>query len=166
MPAALIAEVYAQRRDEIASLVAGQLKSSNAPHYQPMTARELAHRGRALVDAFIGSLAGAPGRLAAYVEEVADTRRRDGFLLGEIQGAINVLEEIAWRITVDRIPDEHQVEALSRLTTAIGAAKDRLAHVYLERSLRAETEAMQLQRRVEDLGHGADSPTVDGKERE
>jgi hypothetical protein len=161
MPAALIAELYANRRDQIATRVAGQLKSSNAPHYRRLSVAELAQRADWLVDAFVASVAREPGRLAAYLEDVAEERREEGFLLGELQGALNVLEEIAWRLAVEHVPTEHQVEALSRVTTAIGAAKDRLARVYLERSLRAELRAEQLQRRIDVLMGGTDAPAVD-----
>ncbi|MFO7655264.1 MAG: hypothetical protein R6X25_15805 [Candidatus Krumholzibacteriia bacterium] len=161
MAAVVITELFRAYRDEIAERVASQLKSSSSPHYRQMSVPELAGRARRMVEVFVDSIGGAPGRLAAYLEDVADVRMQEGFFLGEMQGALNVLEETAWRLVVDHIVGEHQVEGLSRVTTVIGVAKDRLAQVYLERSLRAETEAVVLRRRLDALMSGTDSPAVD-----
>jgi len=161
MPAALIATVYAYRREEIATQVASLLKSSNAPYYREMRVADLSLEAAEMVAAFIDSIAGEPGQLAAYVEDVADARLTRGFLLGELQGALKVLEGAVWRLTVELVPEAHQIEAFSRITAAVSAARDRLTRVYLERSLRAETEVVQLKRRIEAGEDATDRPAVD-----
>jgi hypothetical protein len=166
MPAGLIAEVFENRSDEIAARLAALLKSSNGHHYREPSLAAVTARARGLVEAFVASVARTPGRLAAHLEDIAASRVDGGFYLGEFPGALNLLEETAWRLVVDEVPPEHQIEALSRVTSAVGAAKDRLARVYLERALRAETEAGQLRRRLDDPPRGRDSRTVEDHDRE
>lgn len=166
MPADRIADVFAMRSDEIAERLASRLKSSNGPQYREPGLPELAHRARGFVAAFVASVAGTPGRLAAHLEDVAAERDFAGFTLGEFQGALKLIEETAWRLVVEEMPAEHQIEALSRVTTAVGAAKDRLARVYLERALRAETEIEQLRRRHDAIASDTDDPTLEDRFRD
>jgi hypothetical protein len=101
-----------------------------APHYaaSPETARRL--------EVLFDELLAAVDReeltsIVAYAHGIAAQRYAAGYDLGEVQVAVNALEEAVWRrIFATRAPEELG-ESLRLVSTALGAAKDTLARTYV-----------------------------------
>lgn len=77
-----------------------------------------------------------------YMAEVADDRFHGGYAIREVQIAINVLEETIWNHIVTEASPGELAEALGLVSTVLGAAKDRLAQVYV--SLASQSKAPSL----------------------
>jgi hypothetical protein len=80
--------------------------------------------------------------MITYMQKIAEERFESGFDLSEVQSAINLLEESAWRAVLrDTKPDE-LAEALGLVSTVLGAGKDALARQYV--TLASKTGAPSL----------------------
>ena len=66
-----------------------------------------------------------------YGEELAVDRHASGYGLAEVQTAVNVLEEAAWRSLTSEAPADALGYALGLVSTVLGAVKDRLACTYV-----------------------------------
>jgi hypothetical protein len=71
------------------------------------------------------------GPVRAYAEEIGVARRRAGIELAQVQGVINVLEEVIWKAVIDEVPPDGLAYALGIVSTILGEAKDRLACSYV-----------------------------------
>lgn len=72
-------------------------------------------------------------------QQFAADRFSAGFDIGEVQGEFNVLEEVLWGELAGTLRGEQRMEALERLSTVLGAARDALARTYV--ALSSETGA-------------------------
>lgn len=150
-----------RHEQDLADTECDRLRRSDLPHYRTLDPDRLQERCRGLVAAFVASLAGRPTLLGDYLEKVAADRVDEGYFLQEVQNALNFLEERGWQIVAAETPAPDQVAQLGVVTQTIGAAKDRLARVYLERQRRAESRARDLQARLDELFAGTDEGPVE-----
>jgi len=67
-----------------------------------------------------------------YGRSLALERHAADHSLGEVQAAINTLEEALWHAVTRDTPAESQGYALALVSTVLGAVKDRLACTYVE----------------------------------
>lgn len=67
-----------------------------------------------------------------HAKAIAAERFESGFDLWEVQTAFNVLEEIIWLRILKELPPTESAEALSLVSTILGAGKDTLARTYVE----------------------------------
>jgi hypothetical protein len=109
--------------------------------YQAKNAALLWRRAERLVAAFLRSVESQPSVFIAHVDAVAEARMAEGVFLHEMQMALQILEETAWRLVVESAVPAEQIRCLGQVTCVIGAAKDRLAQLYLQRLERAESAA-------------------------
>jgi hypothetical protein len=155
-------ELCAPRRLDLGHELAAALASSQADSYRELQPSELEARALRLVDAFVESLAETPARFVRHVEGIVGDRVAAGFALGEVQAALSLLEERLWRLVVDDCAAADPTPSLSRVTTTIGAAKDRLAQLYLAELQRQLVRVEQCERRLEALFRGtAEAPMPD-----
>jgi len=82
------------------------------------------------------------GPLLEYVRRLAEDRYHSGFRLGELQVALNVLEEAIWERIVLLVPPEDMAVSLALYTTALGQAKDCLARTYVTLASRSHAPAL------------------------
>lgn len=144
------------RRDEMARRIMAVLRGSGAESYRSAEEPVLRERIERLVDAFIGALRDGPCRFVEYVHELAAARIGEGYLLRELQRALNALGEEAWRVAAEPAGElAETVRRLALVSGTIGYAKDQLARDYLEQKERAEA-ALQRARSVE-LARGTES---------
>ncbi|MFH2052952.1 MAG: hypothetical protein ABIK96_10850 [bacterium] len=152
-----IRAALASRRDEISSAVFSRLHDSTAVHYRQADQDLLHGRADRLVEAFLEALPGKPGIFIDYIGEIARERIGEGFALREIQLALSILEDQAWKLVAAVVPAGDQVAALGMVTTIIGAAKDQLANVYLQEMLDMRGRMASLGLAPETLAGGTDS---------
>lgn len=153
-------DVLLRNQIELSETVIARLNTSGAVHYQSMDGHVLQGRVESLVDTFVKSVQRRPAVFMSYIEQVAEERISEGFFLHEIQVALQILEEKSWLLVVENVPLENQVRCLSQITGTIGAAKDQLAHVYLQHLEKAEMNAAMYRWRLEELAKGTDSGPV------
>jgi hypothetical protein len=153
-----LASRIADRREEMIVAIQGALHASSARHYRGTEASLLAERVARLVDAFVESLRGNPGRFMEYVRSLAEERISEGFLLREIQLAMNLLGEEAWKIGAAGGTELSEVvRDLGLLSSLVGCAKDQLAQVYLEQKERCMGDVARLEEELRTLAAGTDA---------
>jgi hypothetical protein len=69
--------------------------------------------------------------MVSYVEKMAEERFNSGFGLGEVQTALNVLEEAIWKQITKLMSPAEQAEALGLISSILGSGKDILARTYV-----------------------------------
>jgi len=137
--------------NEFVNDILTHLRQSTARHYLAEDQDRLHRRVQKLVAHFVMSVHEYPDRFVAYVADMARERIAEGYALQEILMALRILEEKAWRLTIESLVQPALVPALCRVTGTIGAAKDELAAVYLGHLEHAEQAAQLWQSRCEDL---------------
>jgi hypothetical protein len=157
----MLYEVMSRNEAKLTAGVTQRLKSSGALHYKLMEEVVLKSRAEDLVEAFINSIKEKPDRLKNYLTRIAEERISEGIFLHEIQIVLQILEEKAWKLVVDFVPQSEQIRCLSYITGTIGTAKDQLAQIYLQHLEKAELKAAFLQRRLDEIAKGTVSDPVD-----
>jgi hypothetical protein len=128
-----VAAFLRARQHEILSTAASALGRARLAHYDTAPAEE---RLGSLLRVLIASCGARRVDVAlSYAECIAVERQSDGVALVELQTAINVLEETLWRVIVRDAPPPVQPAALGMVSTILGAAKDRAACSYVDRSV-------------------------------
>ena len=79
-----------------------------------------------------------------YAESLALERQISGYPLGEVQTAVNVLEEVVWRSITHDVPAQAQGYALGLVSTVLGAVKDRVACTYISEVSRLPRPTLRL----------------------
>ncbi len=153
-------EVLLQNQAVLSETIIARLKTSGAVHYQNMDGGVLQRRVDILVDCFLKSMKNRPGVFINYLKKIAEERIPEGIFLHEIQTVLQILEEKSWQLVVENMPQMDQVRCLSQITGTIGAAKDQLAHVYLQHLEKAEMNAAFLKGRLDEMAKGTDSGPV------
>jgi hypothetical protein len=69
--------------------------------------------------------------LSTFVQQLATRRFDEGYSIGEVQVAMNSLEEAMWHRVVSTAPPEDLAEAIGLLSTVLGYAKDTLARTWV-----------------------------------
>ncbi|MCP4573506.1 MAG: hypothetical protein GY838_14205 [bacterium] len=140
----MLYQVFLERESELVNNVIQRLKSSTARSYQQMEWESLLHRVESLVTYFMMSFRTKPAQFVDYIAEIAEVRQAADYRLKEILMALRILEELSWEITVDGVALDEQVRMLARVTGTIGAAKDRLAEIWVDH-MEAEAEVARSQ---------------------
>lgn len=146
----LLYRAFLERETELVNNTLQRLKSSTSQKYMEMDWESLLHRVESLVNYFMLSFRTRPGQFVDYIAEIAEARIEADYRLQEILMALRILEELSWEITVDAVPLEEQVRLLARVTGTIGAAKDRLAEIYVEHMEKEAAAARDSRRRFDE----------------
>ncbi len=115
------------------------------PHYAAAGAEEITKRLAALFDVVVA--AATENRLdsaLSYADSIAAQRQHSGHDLGELQLAINALEEQCWHAVIEDAPVDAQGFALGMVSTILGAIKDRLACEYVSRAAGKPTQTLRI----------------------
>ncbi|MFH1809722.1 MAG: hypothetical protein ABIJ09_13325 [Pseudomonadota bacterium] len=144
-------------REELVETILRALQSSSARHYRGTELPVLAERVERLVDTFIESLHKDPARFVTYVRALAGERLAEGFPLREVQLALNLLGEAAWKVGAAGTELKQVVSDLGATTGIIGCAKDQLALIYLEQKEEAQASVVRLQGKLRELFGGTDA---------
>jgi hypothetical protein len=145
VPLTQLAEFLSKRTPEVLASASVSVARAHLPHYE--------NDGATVTEARLGALYALVVRCAAehrlgpiaeYASGLAAERRGAGFDLGEVQTAINVLEEAVWRVVMAELPPEDQGQALGVVGTILGAAKDRLGCTYVSLATTAPTHTLHL----------------------
>lgn len=118
------------KRGEI--LAEAATTARRAPHYAAAGKAEIVDR----LDVLFDTLVDAVDRrnltdVLRYARRLAAARFPAGNDLGEVQVAINALEEAVWRRIVADVSPDDLGESLRVVSTVLGAAKDALAQTYV-----------------------------------
>jgi hypothetical protein len=138
----LLYRALLDRETELVNEIHRQLKHSTSQHYMDMDWEVLLRRVESMVAYFLMSVRESPDLFIKYINEAVEERIDEGFRLAEILMALRILEEKVWLVCVEDVPLPGRTSALARVTGTIGAAKDRLAVVYVERAEREEADAL------------------------
>ncbi len=161
MPTDSLGAVFVAASSDLVSTLERRLDSAAAPHYRDSQPGQLHERCTRLVGALLAATAeGAPWAFAAHVRRITDERIEEGYLLGEIQLALSVLEARAWQLAVEHSSADTLVRNLAFVTGLIGQAKDELARAYLAHKLRADARVAELQQRLDELFKGTERPAL------
>ena len=140
-----IEQVLDGSRDAILAEANEAVARAHLASYEKSGAEPTANRLRTLFE--VTSAAVAERRLGHAIEHarrIAHDRYHAGFDLGEVQTAINVLEEAIWRQVLARVSPTDQAQALGLVSTVLGAIKDTLARTYVEHASRTHAPTLDL----------------------
>jgi hypothetical protein len=139
-----VAEFLTEHADAILSNAVESLGRAHIARYEQTGSGEA--RLRALFEVVVRCCAERHlGPVLDHAERIARERYAAGYDLGEVQTAINVLEEAAWRAILEHAPAADQGESLGILATVLGAAKDRLASTYVSLAAHKTTPTLKLE---------------------
>ena len=127
-----VTDLLDRDREAILDEAAEALQRSRLRHYGSEGAAWSRQRLAILYDLMIDSIRErnlVP--VIEYVEEMATRRFEAGYPIGEVQTAINVLEESTWRHIVGELTAAELAEAIGLVSTVLGTAKDTLARRYV-----------------------------------
>lgn len=115
------------------------------PHYAAAGTAATTERLAALFDVVVDAATEHDlGSALAYADRIAAERQRTGHDLGELQLAINALEEQLWHVVMEEAPVDAQGFALGTVSTILGAIKDRLACDYVSRAAAKPTHTLRI----------------------
>ncbi len=146
------------RRAEMVERIVVGLRGSGADSYRAAEEAIVRARVERMVDCFVASLRDGPCRFVEFVHELAVARIAEGYLLRELQRALNFLGEEAWRVAAEPAGElAETVRRLALVSGTIGYAKDQLARDYLEQKERAEAALQERRARSGQLSRGTES---------
>jgi len=149
-----VAGFLVARRASILGRAATEVAQRRLPHYEAAGPGEVAVRLAALFDAVVEAAAERHLEHAlAHADTIASARQQTGHDLGELQQAINSLEEQIWSAVIDDSPVSEQGYILGVTSTVLGAIKDRLACNYVSRAAAKPMHTL----RIEELFLGTES---------
>jgi len=127
-----IADLLDSKMEEIIEEANESLERVRLKHYD--CAGSEINRGR--LKRLFDSAAKSVGKknllhVSSYVKELSEERFKSGFGISEVQTAFNVLEEVIWRTLIREFPSDEIAEALSLISTVLGAGKEILAVTYV-----------------------------------
>ena len=97
--------------------------------------------------------------LARHAARLAEDRFSGGYGLGEVQAAVNALEEALWRHVFATCPLEELGDTLRTVSTALGTTKDVLAQEYVRLAVRSGTPSLDLSPLFAGTAAGFAAPT-------
>lgn len=140
-----VAGFLVARRSSILAKTDAEVVGIRLPHYAAAGAEEITKRLAALFDVVVAAASENHLDAAlAYADHIATQRQQSGHDLGEIQLAINALEEQLWRAVTEDAPVDSQGFALGMVSTILGAIKDRLACEYVSRAAGKPTHTLRI----------------------
>jgi hypothetical protein len=140
-----VAGFLVTHRSSILAKTDAEVVGRRLPHYAAAGAEEITKRLAALFDVVVA--AATENHLdpaLAYADDIAAQRQQSGHDLGELQLAINALEEQFWHAVMEDAPVEAQGFALGMVSTILGAVKDRLACEYVSRAAGKPTHTLRI----------------------
>jgi hypothetical protein len=140
-----VAGFLVAHRSSILAKTDSEVVGRRLPHYAAAGAEEITKRLAALFDVVVA--AATENHLdsaLAYADHIATERRQSGHDLGELQLAINALEEQLWHAVMEDAPVDAQGFALGMVSTILGAIKDRLACEYVSRAAGKPTHTLRI----------------------
>jgi hypothetical protein len=151
-------DLMAAERDVLREALLTQIRNSTATRYRNVELESLRERCGTLVDKFLEAVEGSPRCFVDYITGIAGARIGEGFHLDEIQMALNIFEEYAWKICAHKVEDKDQLlKDLSLVTGIFGTAKDQLAREYLKQKDSVLAIAKVFIDQMEDLSGGSES---------
>ena len=121
-----------EHRRAILKAAGNALARQHMPHYSWDGDEAALQRLSALFEQLLCALNSHDlGPIVAYAERVAEERFSAGYDLSEVQVAFNALEETTWTCVLAELDASQFAEAISLISTAIGAGKDALARRYV-----------------------------------
>ena len=139
------ADFLAGQRVAILDVAFAELERRHVRHYETATAQETRQRLDLLYDALLKAAATRDlGGIVEYAERVAAERYHSGYGLSEVQTAFNVLEEAIWTCVFAELDPSAHADALSVVSTILGAAKDALARRYVELATQTQAPALDV----------------------
>ncbi len=155
-------DLMAAERDVLREAVLTQIRNSTATHYRNADLGSLRERCGTLVAKFLEAVEGSPRCFVDYITSIAGTRFGEGFRLEEIQMALNIFEEYAWKICAHKVEDKDQLlKDLSLVTGIFGTAKDQLALEYLKQRNGLLSSARPLIEKLEELSSVTESSELE-----
>jgi hypothetical protein len=140
-----VAEFLIAHRSSILASTDAEVIGRRLPHYAAAGADEITNRLAALFDVVVAAAtANSLSSALDYADTTAAQRQQSGHDLGELQLAINALEEQLWHAVMDAAPADAQGVALGTVSTILGAIKDRLACEYVSRAAGTPTHTLRL----------------------
>ena len=108
------------------------MERAHLPHYQDSGAGVTRERLQHLHSLVMECLAKRDlGPICEYADALATERFAEGFDVGEVQTAFNVLEEAIWHVVVPQLPRDELAEDTGLIGTVLGAGKDALARKWV-----------------------------------
>jgi len=148
-----IAGILAGSKDEILGEAVGALDRSHLRHYDTAGPAERRVRLEKLFDVTVDCLRLRQlAEMVGYAEQIARERFDNGFDIGEVQTAFNVLEESMWRRLADVTPPLEIVESLGLLTTVLGVGKDAFARTYVSLASKEHVPSLDLRAMFDGTG--------------
>ena len=127
-----VAAFLEARRDAVLRAAHDGVDRRGLAHYRAAGTDETRARLQALFDVVVGCCAEHRIEPALdYAQTLAVERHATDHSLGEVQSAINILEEALWRTLTSEAPPDVQGYALGLVSTVLGAVKDRVACTYV-----------------------------------
>jgi len=153
--------LMAAERQVLREALLTQIRNSTATHYKNVELEALRERCGTLVDKFLEAVEGSPRCFVDYITGIAGARIGEGFQLDEIQMALNIFEEYAWKICAHKVEDKEQLlKDLSLVTGIFGTAKDQLAREYLKQKDSVLAIAKVFIDQMEELSGGMESTVL------
>lgn len=132
-------------RDEVLDEAYEALSRSHPAHYARSGEDVTRERLAALFDVVVTALRDRQLEpVARYGEAVAERRFDDGFGIGEVQTAFNVMEETMWRHVTAAVDPDALAEALGLVGTVLGFAKDTVARRYVSLASQRHVPSLDL----------------------
>jgi hypothetical protein len=139
------ADFLAQRRVAILDVALADLNRRRMRHYESSGPEETKLRLDRLYDGLLQAVTNRDiGEIVGYARGVATERYRSGYGLSEVQTAFNALEESIWACVFAELDPSAHAEALSVVSTVLGAAKDALARRYVELATQTHVPALDV----------------------
>ncbi len=140
-----VAGFLVAHRSSILANTDAEVVGRRLPHYESAGAEEISKRLAALFDVVVTTATEKNLDPAlAYADHVAAQRHQSGHDLGELQLAINALEEQLWHAVMKDAPVDAQGFALGIVSTVLGAIKDRLACEFVSRAAGKRTRTLRI----------------------
>jgi len=140
-----VARFLAAHRDSILERANAEVAGRHLPPYEAAGPEETAERLSRLFDVVVGAASENQLEPAlAYADRLAADRQPSGLELGELQRAINSLEEQIWRSAIQEEAPDAQGYLLGVVSTILGAIKDRLACEYVSRAAAKPTRTLRI----------------------
>jgi len=145
------ASILNEGKDVLVPEAVNRLRNSPADHYRNTDVSCLFSNCHRLIHAFSLALGEERDGFTEYVRKIGKDRIKEGFDLTEMQYALNTIEELVWRVCVEKVADEEEkLKDLHLIASLIGSAKDGLARQYLEASQDAVAAATPIWKKMQD----------------
>ncbi len=139
-------QLLKERADDILVAAYAAMARAHLPNYETTGIASTQQRVKALYELTQRCVAEknfTPMRI--HAQTIATERFESGFDLWEVQTAFNVLEEAIWRRILQELPPTEFAEALSLVSTVLGAGKDTLARTYVTLASKTHAPTLNIQ---------------------